>query len=328
MKDQILDMKKIFAASARDLGRVEEALMGLFQSQVLFIPAIGKHLVQSGGKRLRPLFLLSGARLAGYGGDEHITLAAIIEAIHTASLLHDDVVDQAELRRGRPTAHSLWGNQVVVLVGDYLYSNALREAVLLRKQRIMETLSEATTRMTQGELLQLEKVSDTTLTEEDYLEIIKAKTGVLISAACRSAGILAGLTPRKEEALAAYGLRAGTAFQMADDVLDYMAHEDDLGKRLGKDLDEGKITLPLICLLRAVTEAERVEINDIVEGDLTEEGLRRVMELFTRYDALTESMGKARALVEEAKAELLVFPPSTARDEMFEIAEYALQREK
>jgi octaprenyl-diphosphate synthase len=323
-----LDIRKVFEAHEAEMRLVEDYLREMFSSDVFLIPLIGRYLLDSGGKRLRPLFLLSSARLAGYGGSDHIALAAVVEAIHTASLLHDDVVDGAELRRGKLTSHAIWGNQTVVLVGDFLYSNALKNAVSFKSQAVMEALSAATTSMTEGELFQLQKSGDVSVTEEQYIRIVTAKTGNLISAACRIAAILGGCPPEKEEALAGYGLKAGIAFQMADDILDYMADENDLGKRLGKDLGEGKITLPLIYLLRDVEEAERKEIGEMVEKGVSDDGLKRVLDMFRNYSALEKSFGRARALVEEAKAQLAPFPDSPEKDQMFNIAEYALQRGK
>jgi len=319
---------RIFETYAGELSLVEDDLASMFKSDAFLIPVIGKHLVGSGGKRLRPLFHLAAASLAGYGGREHIAVASIIESIHTASLLHDDVVDGADLRRGKPSAHSIWGNQVVVLVGDFLYSNALRRAVSLKDQRIMDVLSHATTTMTEGELLQLQKAGDPGISESQYIDIVTAKTGVLISAACRLGAVLGRCTSELEEALGLYGLKAGIAFQMADDILDYMAGEGDLGKKIGKDLDEGKVTLPLIVLLRSVTESEREEVEGIVGAGPTEKGLERIMQLFDRYDTLKESMERARTLIAEAKAELLVFPESASRENLLEMADYALAREK
>jgi|Deesub1362A_J573_1020465.scaffolds.fasta_scaffold00004_432 octaprenyl-diphosphate synthase len=323
-----IDIKNVFDAHEEELRLVEEHLRDMFKSDVFLIPLVGRHLLDSGGKRIRPLFLLSSARLAGYKGENHIALASVIETVHTASLLHDDVVDGAELRRGKPVAHSIWGNQVVILVGDFLYSKALKHAVSFKSQQIMEALSSATTSMTEGELLQLQKSGDVSITEEEYLKIISSKTGVLISAACRIGGILGDVSPEKEQALAEFGLKAGIAFQMADDILDYMADEGDLGKRLGKDLEEGKITLPLICLLKAVSGAEREEIKGMIEHGLSDDSLHRILDLFKLYNVLEESVSRAKKLVEDAKAELSVFPPSAERDEMFAIAEYALQRGK
>jgi len=321
------DIKKVFDAYEKELSLVEAKLEELFQSEVPLIPLIGRYLLESGGKRLRPLFLLSSARLAGYKGDGHITFAGIIEMIHMASLLHDDVVDAAKIRRGRQTAHSVWGNQIVILVGDFLYSKALKKAVSFKNQGIMEALSKATTSMTEGELLQLQKTADIDITEDDYIKIISSKTGLLISAACRIAGILGMVSLAEEKALAMFGLKAGTAFQMADDILDYMAEENELGKKLGKDIGEGKITLPVIYLFEDASAGEKEEIKQIVEKP-SEKGLVRILALFRQYSVLEKSLKRAQALVDEAKAELSIFPDSSERDAMLSIADYAISREK
>ncbi|MCX5717522.1 MAG: polyprenyl synthetase family protein [Nitrospirae bacterium] len=284
-------------------------------------------MLESGGKRLRPLFLLSSARLAGYKGDEHIALAGIIELIHMASLLHDDVVDAAKIRRGRTAAHSVWGNQIVILVGDFLYSNALRKAISFKDQRITEALSKATTSMTEGEILQLQKTADINITEDEYIKIISAKTGLLISAACRIGAILSIRPAAEENALAMFGVKAGTAFQMADDILDYMAEESELGKKLGKDIGEGKITLPVIYLLKGASGAEKEEIKQIIEKP-SEEGLSRILALFRQYSVLEESLKRAQALVDKAKDELSIFPDSPDRDAMLSLAAYAISRDK
>src|SRR5208283_2531812 len=187
-----MNIKDIFSCYAEEMKTVERQLLGIFSSNVFLIPMIGQHLISGGGKRIRPLFLLLTADMCGYEETKRTLLAAIIEAIHTASLLHDDVIDGADTRRGKPAAHAVWGNQVVILVGDFLYSKALKIAVDQKNQKIMEALSEATTRMTEGEILQLNKVGDPEITKEEYFDIVGAKTGVLISAACRIGGILAG----------------------------------------------------------------------------------------------------------------------------------------
>ncbi len=322
-----IDIKKVFEAYEKELRLVEGKLEELFQSSAPLIPLIGKYLLDSGGKRLRPLFLLSSARLAGYKGDEHIALAGIIELIHMASLLHDDIVDAAQIRRGRAAAHSVWGNQTVILVGDFLYSNALKKAVSFKNQRIMETLSEAATSMTEGEILQLQKTADINITEGEYIKIISAKTGLLISSACRIGAILGQLPSPQEDALAGFGLKAGTAFQMADDILDYMAEESELGKKLGKDIGEGKITLPVIYLFKGASGAEKEEIKRIIEKP-SEEGLRRILALFRRYSVLEESLKRAQALIDEAKDELSIFPDSPERNAMLSLADYAVSREK
>lgn len=322
-----MNLQEVFDSYEERLRLVENQIKELFRNKVPFIPLIGDHLISSGGKRLRPLFHLISADLAGYEGFASIEIASIIESIHTASLLHDDIVDMAEVRRGKPSANSLWGNQIVVLVGDFLYSNALRAAVMLKNQKIMEALSGATTRMTEGELLQLNKIGDPDITEAEYLDIISAKTGGLISAACRIAAILGSLSEEKEQALATFGLKIGMVFQMADDILDYMAEENDLGKKLCKDLEEGKITLPLLLLLSAAKEQDKTAVKEIIK-DFSADGLEKISDLLKSYHSIEASLAKAQALVEEAKQELSLFPDNKAKYALLAIADYALHREK
>ncbi len=323
------DVKEVFSAYSQELKKVEKELLNLFQSTAFLIPAIGNYIVQSGGKRLRPLFLLLSADLCGYKEHPRVVLASIIEAIHTASLLHDDVVDGADLRRGRPTAHSVWGNQVVVLVGDYLYSNALRVAVNQKSQKIMEALSFATTKMTEGELLQLSKIGDPDVQEHEYIEIISAKTGALISAACRIGAILSNKGQEYEEALTEFGMKTGIAFQMADDILDYMAEEDSLGKRLGKDLDEGKVTMPLLYLLKVCNNNEREMVKRLLSDGIANEGdLKELNRLFEKYHVIEESMKQAAVYVEEAKERLNIFDDSPEKEHLLCLADYALKRTK
>jgi octaprenyl-diphosphate synthase len=324
---QKMQLQDVFDLYEDRLQLVEDRIRDLFSNRAAIIPLIGSYILSSGGKRMRPLFHLISADLSEYTGEAHIDIAGIIESIHTASLLHDDVVDTAEVRRGKPTANSIWGNQVVVLVGDFLYSNALRNAVMQKNQRIMETLSDATTRMTEGELLQLNRISDPDITEDEYREIIAAKTGALISAACRIGALLGGVSREKEEALAAFGMKTGVAFQMADDILDYMAEEGELGKKLCKDLEEGKITLPLLFLLRTANEDEVSEVKNVIR-DFSEAGLQRIMVLLRKYNSIEASFEKALALVEEAKQELSVFPDNQAKGALLTIADYSLLREK
>ena len=332
--------EEIFRRYAPELKSVEKELLSIFDSSAPVIPLIGKHIVDSGGKRIRPLFLLMSADLCGYHGKERAHLGAIIEAIHTASLLHDDVIDAADTRRGKAAAHTVWGNQVVVLVGDFLYSNALRLAVAQKNQKIMEALSEATTRMTEGELLQLHKTGDPEITMDEYFKIISAKTGILISAACRIGAIIAGQSEEQEKALSQFGLKTGIAFQLADDILDYVARQKDLGKKLGKDLEEGKITMPLIQLLKIASVSEKKEVISIIQetagtGSVkgvssakTKANLEKITLLFSRYNAIEESFNIARSLVQEAKAELSAFPESGEKGAILAMAEYTLQRKK
>jgi octaprenyl-diphosphate synthase len=280
------------------------------------------------------------AELCNYHGKERAQLGAIIEAIHTASLLHDDVIDGAETRRGKAAAHTVWGNQVVVLVGDFLYSNALRLAVAQKNQKIMEALSQATTRMTEGELLQLHKTGDPEITMDEYFKIISAKTGILISAACRIGAVIAGQSEEREKALSQFGLKTGIAFQLADDILDYVAQQKNLGKKLGKDLEEGKITMPLIQLLKVALVSEKKEVIKIIQetagtgnakgvsSSKKKENLKKITLLFSRYNAIEESFNIARGLVEEAKAELNAFPDCGDKEAIRTMADYTLQRKK
>ena len=321
-------LEEVFRRYQTELRTVDERIKDLFKSPVFSIPLIGKHILDGGGKRLRPLVLILSAELAGYRGDARLTLAGIVESIHTASLLHDDVVDGAEMRRGKSSAHSVWGNQVVILVGDFLYSNALWLAVQQKNQRIMDALSEATTKMTEGEILQLVKTGDPDMREEDYLSIISAKTAVLISAACRIGAILGALPEDKENALARFGMKTGIAFQMADDILDYMADESDLGKRLGKDLKEGKITLPLIHLLKTLRGEELAEVKAIIRNGFKKSGLHKIQKLFKKYTSIESSMKNAEDYIASAKAELSLFHDSPAKEALFAIADYSLQRRK
>jgi len=324
---QKMDLQEVFDSYDGRLRLVERKIRELFQNKVPFIPLIGEYIIASGGKRLRPLFHLISADIAGYQGEASIEIASIIESIHTASLLHDDVVDMAEVRRGKPSANAVWGNQIVVLVGDFLYSNALRAAVMQKSQKIMEALSGATTRMTEGELLQLNKVGNPDITEAEYLEIISAKTGALISAACRVGAILGGLSEEEENALAGFGMKTGMVFQMADDILDYMAEENDLGKKLCKDLEEGKITLPLLLLLSDAEEKDRTEIKGIIK-DFSDKDSERIMDLLKKYRSIEASLKKAEELIDGARADLSLFPESKAKDALLAIADYSLRREK
>jgi octaprenyl-diphosphate synthase len=323
-----MDLQQVFGLYEPELKIVEDRLKDFFKSIASPIPLIGKHLIDSGGKRLRPLLLILSADISGFKGEARLDLAGIIESIHAASLLHDDVVDAAEVRRGKSSAHSIWGNQIVILVGDFLYANALRLAVMQKNQKIMETLSGATTRMTEGEILQLTKIGDPDITEEEYLNIISAKTGALISAACRIGAILGSLPEDKENALSRFGMKTGTAFQMADDILDYMADEGKLGKRLGKDLKEGKITLPIIYLLKVATDKEVREIKNIIKDGFKQGDLKRIRELFKKHNVLTLSFKKAHGLISDAKVNLEMFPHSAAKEALLTIADYVLSRGK
>ncbi len=327
-----MNHSEIFEYYRQDLLRVEEELIGIFRGASSLLPIIGLHILKSGGKRLRPMFLLASADLCEAKGDNRFLLAAIIEAIHTASLLHDDVIDNAKTRRGMPSANSKWGNQTVILVGDYLYSNALRLAVAEQNQAIMEALAEATTRMTEGEILQLERTANPDITVDDYFQIIAGKTGVLISAACKIGAIISNKGPEAGQRLAEFGLKTGMAFQLVDDVLDYSAQQEKLGKKLGKDLEEGKITMPLILLLQKASVEESGEVRNIIgqasSGKKRTGQLKRIVELFSIYDCIGESMKIASDFVNQAKGLLDIFKPSEHRERLITLAEYSLRRQR
>ena len=317
----------VFEAYGEKLRQVEIRIKELLRSKVPFIPLIGDYVISSGGKRLRPLFHLISADLCGYDGDATVEIASIIELIHTASLLHDDVVDVAEMRRGKHPANAVWGNKAAVLVGDFLFSCAMRTAVLQQNNSIMEALSAGTTKMAEGEILQLIKIGDPKITEPEYLDIISAKTGRLISAACRIGAILGGLPGKKQNALGSFGLKTGMVFQMADDILDYMAEEEELGKKLCKDLADGKITLPLLLLLNTADEKDNAEARKIIKN-FSQNDIPSVMSFLKKYRSIDASFVKAKTLIEEAKAEIDDFPASPAKKALFAIADYSIYREQ
>ncbi len=312
-----------------DLLLAEEQIKETFNTVAPAISMVGKHLLMGGGKRLRPFLAILSAKIFGYSGEKASILACSVESIHTASLLHDDVVDGASIRRGRPSAHSLWGNQVVVLVGDYLYSNALRLINMLKSQKIMDSFTNATARMSEGELIQLSKKGDPNITEEDYQKIITGKTAILMSAACRGGAVIGNATQQQEDALTKFGLQLGMAFQMADDVLDYMAEEQMLGKSLGKDLEEGKITLPLIYLFNNATGPEAERAKEIIRSEkITKSDLAYIQGLFNKYESIKQSYDKADSVLKKAKSELDIFEDSIEKSALLTISDYSLTREK
>ncbi|MBF0540747.1 MAG: polyprenyl synthetase family protein [Nitrospirae bacterium] len=329
------DVQKIFKQFEGQLIMVEEELRNIFKSDSVLIPLIGSHLIEKGGKRLRPLFLILCAEIAGYKDKERLVLASVIEAIHTASLLHDDVVDGADTRRGSPASHSIWGNQTVILVGDFIYAHALALSVAQKNLAIIEALAQSIMKMTEGELIQLQKSGDPDIAEADYLTIIAYKTGSLFSTACKIGGLLGSFKDKELAALTQYGLKAGVAFQIYDDILDFEADEEELGKSLGKDLDEGKITLPLIYLLEIANADEKKEITDLIiqnrnhkNPQLIEKDLKRMLKLFAKYNIIDKAMDKAKSIVESARNELSVFPDSPQKDALFVMTDYCLQRKK
>ena len=289
----IITLQDILNEYKSDMERMEHRIHESLGTDVPLIRQVSKYILGAGGKRFRPLLLLLSARLCGYR--EHnaeYLLGSVVEYIHTASLLHDDVVDEAKIRRGRSSANSLWGNQASILVGDYLYSKALYHAVRLESQRVMDVLSETTTTMSEGEVLQLMQIQNADISEADYFRLVECKTGVLISASCRLGAIVSKAPLSQEDALMAYGKNLGFAFQITDDTLDYAADQKQLGKVLGKDLAEGKVTLPLIYTIRKAAPEENGRLREILEADtIIDRDLTYTLGLMEKYGAVDEALG-------------------------------------
>jgi len=308
-----------------EMRAVNALIQQRLSSEVALVNQIGAYIVNSGGKRLRPMLALLGARACGYSGAQHITLAAIIEFIHTATLLHDDVVDGSELRRGKDTANTLWGNEASVLVGDFLYSRAFEMMVETNEMRVMDVLAHATNTIAEGEVMQLLNCHDPDVTEQRYLAVIRSKTAKLFEAACRLGAVLARQGGAIEQALAAYGMHLGTAFQLIDDVLDYGASSGETGKNIGDDLAEGKPTLPLIYAMRHGTPQQATLIRAAIEqGALDHIGaVQRAVE---SSGALAYTARSAEQEAARAAAVLAPLPPSPYRDALFALAEFSVKR--
>jgi octaprenyl-diphosphate synthase len=320
-----MQMQNVFHYFGNDLKRVEEHMEMYLRSEVRLIPEIVHHLIGSGGKRFRPLLLLASAELCGYRGERRYPLAAIIEFIHTATLLHDDVIDHAETRRGKASANKVWGNAASVLVGDFLYSKSFHLMTEDGNLAILKLLSTTTNTMSEGEVFQLMKAGDVNITEKEYLLIVEKKTSILISAACAIGGILGNATEGQIEALTRFGMRLGTAFQITDDTLDYVAREEEFGKAIGQDLGEGKLTLPLIRTMRKCTPEERAAIRTGIETK-DGEATAGIMTLMHRYDGIPYALAKAKTCIDEARGLLTSFPDSEAKTALLTIADYIIER--
>jgi octaprenyl-diphosphate synthase len=322
-------MTDVWEAYREDLEGVEDQVRRNLDSSVALVNTVAAHILSSGGKRIRPLLLLLSSRLCGYVGKDDLLLASLVEYIHTATLLHDDVVDDADLRRGRQTARRVWGNQVSILVGDYLYSKAICHIVGFRNQAINEVLSEACQKMAEGEVLQLYYNGNPSLTESDYLRIVTYKTAGLIAASCRIGAIVGDAGADRQHALFRFGEHLGIAFQLADDTLDYVANGDRLGKSLGQDLRQGKATLPLLHLLQHCPEEDRQMIKDRMETrTLTESDLLRIIGLMQEYGSIVYAMQRAHEFVMAAQRDLSSFEDSSAKRALSVVAEYMVTRDR
>jgi len=312
-----------------EMSGVEEQIKNNLSSDVQLVSQVGEYILSSGGKRIRPMLLLLSSRLCNYQGDKHVELASVVEFIHTATLLHDDVVDSADLRRGNRSANSVWGNQASVLVGDFLFAKSFSVMVGSESLKILKILSDTTTQLAEGEILQLINTCDLEVDEPRYLQVVRDKTAILIAAACQVGGVLAGVDEDKELALREFGLEIGIAFQLMDDALDYVADEADFGKERGHDLYEGKMTLPLICAFAKASSDEKEEISRIVEAEeLSGEDLDYICDLIDRHGGIAYTRQRAADRIELAKRHLELFPACEAKQALFDLADYVVSRNK
>jgi octaprenyl-diphosphate synthase len=321
--------ERVAGLVGEDLDAVEAEIRRELDSPVTLIQEMGGYIAGAGGKRLRPILLLLAARLAGYRGPRGVRLACVVELLHTATLIHDDVVDQAPLRRGRPSANRRWGDDASVLVGDHLYSKSFAALVRDNDRAVMETLARSTVSMTEAEVFQLELKRSGTTSEADYLRIITQKTASFISACCRIGALLGGSPPTLIEALTRYGLDIGVAFQISDDSLDFVADQDRLGKAIGADLREGKRTLPLIAMLERARPAELERVRALLRHRTLEPAeLEEIRHLVLEHDGVEYARARAQAYAQAAKADLEPFPPSEARDTLGLVADFVVDRDR
>ena len=320
-----MDIAAIRDLIGNDSKAVDALILRRLESDVVLINQVGHYIVNSGGKRLRPMIVLLAARALGYADNRHIDLAAVIEFIHTATLLHDDVVDGSEMRRTRDTANAVWGNAASVLVGDFLYSRSFEMMVEVGSMRVMEILSHATNRIAEGEVLQLLNCNDPDTTEEKYREVILRKTATLFEAGARLGAVLCDAPPDEEQALADYGLHLGIAFQIIDDALDYSASGEDIGKNIGDDLAEGKPTLPLIRAMEVSTPEQRQLLRNTIEkGGLDQ--IDQVMAAIASTDAIEYTAGLAAEEAQRAIRALEILPPSHFKSALAALAEFSVSR--
>ncbi len=320
-----MDYEAIKALVKDDLRAVDREIENRLQSDVALISQMGAYIIHSGGKRLRPVMVLLGSGALGYEGTAHIKLAAIIEFIHTATLLHDDVVDASEMRRGHTTANTIWGNEASVLVGDFLYSRAFEMMVEVGSLRVMEILAHTTNTIAKGEVMQLLNCHDPDTTEERYIEVIRDKTAQLFQAAAQIPAVLSNQSGRIESAMATYGMHLGTAFQLIDDALDYGRDNRDLGKNIGDDLAEGKPTLPLIYALRQGNSQQRELVRHaIAEGGLTQ--IDGVMDAIESTGSITYTARRAQDEATLAAAALVAIPDSPYKQALLDLAHFSAHR--
>ena len=326
---RLADLAQIFEPIRDELEAVEREFVRHIQSRVALIPEMGRYIQNSGGKRVRPAVLLMAARLAGYQGERAILYASVVEFIHTATLVHDDIIDGADLRRGRMAVHSRWGNDITVLLGDYLYIKSMAMALTQDSLEIIRLLCDVTLRMIEGELYQLTKTGEVDISEDEHFEIIRRKTAFLFGGCAQIGGMLGAVSPERESALRDYGFNLGIAFQLVDDLLDYTADQTALGKPIGGDLREGKVTLPIIFLLqRGGEKADRLIRTVVQERAVSPDQWRDILALLREHRVTGLAYERAVEYANRAKGCLAAFPPSRERDALMALPDYVLARDR
>ena len=310
-----------------DMERVNATILSRTGSDVTMIPEVANHLINSGGKRLRPMLTLAMAVLAGYPGDGHVKLAAAVEFMHTATLLHDDVVDESDMRRGKLAARMLWGNEASVLVGDFLLGQAFKMMVEVGSLRALEILSSAAAVIAEGEVMQLAAAKNTATTEDEYLAVIRAKTAELFAAACEVGPVIAGRAKAEQAACRSFGMNLGIAFQLVDDALDYGGKAAHLGKNVGDDFRQGKITLPVVLAFRRGSDTERTFWQRTLErGEMAEDDLEQAIALMVKHRAIEDTVSRARHYGAIAKDALALFPAAPMKHALEDAVEFSIDR--
>lgn len=324
-----MNSQDIYKLLENDLARIEEELSRQSRSNVQLIDRIGRYVQDSGGKRIRPAIFLLTSRLCGYEGSFRYSLGAVVELIHAATLVHDDIIDDAEVRRGKASVNAQWGNEITVLMGDWLYMTAFTVALGERQFKILDILIDVARKMVEGELIQLSMNGSAEITEDQLLDISMRKTAYLFSACSQLGGVLGGVSEEKEELLRLYGLNIGIAFQMVDDVLDFTSNESKLGKPVGSDLKDGKLTLPLIYLLQDGNARCREMVQTVLrESGFSTVGREAILEMVREFRTADRVMNKAQEYVRSAKAYLRDFAPCQARDALMAIPDYIIERDR
>jgi len=320
-------IKPLIDLTRADMGRVNELILSKAGSDVEMIPEVANHLISSGGKRLRPMITLAAATMFGYEGDGHVKLATSVEFMHTATLLHDDVVDESDLRRGKKTARMIWGNQASVLVGDFLLGQAFRMMVEVGSLEALDILSTAAAIIAEGEVMQLAAANNLETTEDEHFAVIKAKTAALFSAAAEVGPVIANASRADRAALRSYGINLGLAFQLIDDALDYGGSSADMGKNVGDDFREGKITLPVILSYRRGTPDEREFWKSAIEqGANDDDALERAINLMTRHGAVADTIARARHFGEIARDALAPLPNTPQKSALIDVIDFCIRR--